>query len=76
MSPAHVVQPHDAGRVSPRAISRRLQWHNAGQNVSTVEDRPWTVLVSIEFDNAQDAIHFERYLKSGSGRALAKRHFP
>ena len=57
-------------------VSRRLQWHNAGQNASTAEGRPWSVLVSIEFANAQDAIHFERYLKSGSGRAFAKRHFP
>jgi hypothetical protein len=31
--------------------------------------------VSIEFADECLAIRFERYLKSGSGRAFAKRHF-
>jgi putative endonuclease len=56
-------------------ISSRLQWHNAGQNDHTARDRPWHVLVLIEFKNAEPAFAFERYLKSGSGRAFAKRHF-
>jgi len=41
----------------------------------TVNHRPWRVVVSIEFPNEQEAARFERYLKSGSGRAFAKRHF-
>jgi hypothetical protein len=32
-------------------------------------------MVSIEFPEEQTALRFERYLKSGSGRAFAKRHF-
>jgi hypothetical protein len=32
-------------------------------------------VVSLEFANEQSALQFERYLKSGSGRAFAKRHF-
>lgn len=31
--------------------------------------------VSIEFPTEREALRFERYLKSGSGRAFAKRHF-
>ena len=31
--------------------------------------------VSIEFQNERLAIRFEKYLKSGSGHAFAKRHF-
>jgi hypothetical protein len=31
--------------------------------------------VSIEFLTEKEALRFERYLKSGSGRAFAKRHF-
>jgi hypothetical protein len=31
--------------------------------------------VFIAFPDEQRAIQFERYLKSGSGRAFAKRHF-
>jgi putative endonuclease len=56
-------------------VTKRLQWHNAGQNVHTVRDRPWSIVVSLEFPTAQAASRFERYLKSGSGRAFAKRHF-
>jgi hypothetical protein len=33
------------------------------------------LVVSIEFATEQQALRFERYLKSGSGRAFAKRHF-
>jgi hypothetical protein len=32
-------------------------------------------MVSVEFPSEQQAGRFERYLKSGSGRAFAKRHF-
>ena len=37
--------------------------------------RPWHLHVTIELPDEQRAIDFERYLKSGSGRAFAKRHF-
>ena len=57
-------------------IVQRLRLHNAGLNTDTARDRPWSVVVSIEFNTEQSALEFERYLKSGSGRAFAKRHFP
>ena len=57
-------------------VPTRLQWHNAGQNVHTARDRPWSVIVTLEFATEEAARQFERYLKSGSGRAFAKRHFP
>ena len=53
----------------------RLAWHNAGPCGYTVAYRPWSISVSIEFPTEKDALRFERYLKSGSGRAFAKRHF-
>jgi putative endonuclease len=58
-----------------RDVAKRLQWHNAGQNVHTARSRPWRVVVSLEFATADSALRFERYLKSGSGRAFQKRHF-
>lgn len=57
-------------------VAARLQWHNAGQNDHTAPDRPWHVLVALEFRTSEAAGQFERYLKTGSGRAFAKRHFP
>ncbi len=57
-------------------VEMRLRWHNAGQNVHTMRNRPWRLVVSINFPTEPAARAFERYLKSGSGRAFAKRHFP
>jgi predicted GIY-YIG superfamily endonuclease len=57
-------------------LATRLRWHNSGQNVHTVRERPRRVIVSLEFESEPAARKFERYLKSGSGRAFAKRHFP
>jgi len=56
-------------------VDERLAWHNDGPVGCTVNHRPWRVVVSIEFPSEQAAARFERYLKSGSGRAFAKRHF-
>ena len=53
----------------------RLRWHNHGPSGHTVRHRPWSLLVSMEFRDERTAIRFEKYLKSGSGRAFAKRHF-
>jgi len=57
-------------------VPTRLSWHNAGQNSSTAANRPWRLLVSLQFPEEQSAVRFEKYLKSGSGRAFAQRHFP
>ena len=56
-------------------VVARLDWHNRGPSGYTVSGRPWRVVVSIEFPNERTAARFEEYLKSGSGRAFAKRHF-
>ena len=53
----------------------RLQWHNEGLSTHTAGNRPWQLLVFVHFDDALTAARFERYLKSGSGRAFATRHF-
>ena len=56
-------------------VAARLADHNRGLCQSTAQDRPWQRHVVIEFDDEDRAVSFERYLKSGSGRAFAKRHF-
>lgn len=70
----HNPRRHYVGLTSD--VRERLEWHNAGQNEHTTRDRPWRVIATIEFDTAEAAGQFERYLKTGSGRAFAKRHFP
>jgi predicted GIY-YIG superfamily endonuclease len=56
-------------------VAGRLAAHNAGRVPHTASRRPWRLHVAIEFADTAAAIRFERYLKSGSGRAFAKRHF-
>lgn len=53
----------------------RLNDHNAGRCPHTARYRPWQLHVVIELPDEQRAIKFERYLKSGSGREFARRHF-
>ena len=56
-------------------LDRRLAVHNSGGSVYTAKHRPWRMVACVEFANPVSARAFERYLKSGSGRAFAKRHF-
>jgi len=56
-------------------VDARLRTHNSGGSAYTTNLRPWELVATIAFDNEASAIAFERYLKHGSGRAFAKRHF-
>ncbi len=56
-------------------LSSRLRQHNAGEVFHTAKYKPWKLKNYIAFDDHQKAYSFEKYLKSGSGRAFAKRHF-
>lgn len=56
-------------------LGARLRWHNHGPGGHTKSHRPWSVVVSLEFPTEKQAVRFEKYLKSGSGRAFAARHF-
>jgi len=56
-------------------VATRLSVHNSGGSSYTAELRPWELVTMIEFATESSAVAFEKYLKSGSGRAFAKRHF-
>ena len=56
-------------------VDARLAAHNAGRCAHTARYRPWGLVAAIMLADEPSAIRFERYLKSGSGRAFAKRHF-
>jgi putative endonuclease len=51
-----------------------LEWHTMVHPV-ILSHRPWSLVVAIGFPSEQHAVRFEKYLKSGSGRAFAKRNF-
>ena len=56
-------------------LRARLTKHNAGEVTHTSKYRPWKLRTYIAFSDEKRAFAFERYLKSGSGRAFAKRRF-
>jgi putative endonuclease len=56
------------------APNGRALEHNAGLSTHTRQGGPWQIVVSIQFRDPNKAFLFERYLKTGSGRAFAKRH--
>lgn len=56
-------------------LQARLAKHNAGEVPHTSKYGPWRIRTYFGFDDEARAIAFERYLKSGSGRAFAKKHF-
>jgi len=50
----------------------RLAKHNSGAVTHTAKFRPWQIKTYIAFSDEARATAFEKYLKSGSGRAFAK----
>jgi len=54
-------------------LRQRMAEHNAGKNVSTAPYRPWRLTTYLAFSTKRQALEFERYLKSGSGHAFARK---
>lgn len=55
-------------------LTQRLEKHNAGRVRHSSKYRPWKLQTYIAFSDNTRAQEFEKYLKSGSGRAFAKKH--
>jgi putative endonuclease len=54
-------------------LKDRLRRHNAGEVPHTSKFKPWRIKTAIAFADRQRAAEFERYLKTASGRAFAKK---
>lgn len=54
-------------------LKRRLQEHNQGRSAHTKKFSPWRVIWYCAFPDKHQALEFENYLKSHSGRAFAKK---
>ncbi len=54
-------------------IDARLIKHNAGEVPYTSKYKPWRLKTYIAFTDEKKAFEFEKYLKSGSGRAFSKK---
>jgi len=56
-------------------LSARLRDHNRGHCSHTAKHKPWMIETAVAFTSEAKARAFEKYLKSGSGREFARRHF-
>ena len=54
-------------------VQSRLSAHNAGQSPHTAKFKPWRLVTYVGFSDENKAVAFEKYLKSHSGRAFAKK---
>ncbi len=54
-------------------LEARLSRHNLGEVVHTAKYGPWHIKSYVAFTDEMRALAFEKYLKSGSGRAFAKK---
>lgn len=54
-------------------LKTRLAEHNAGKATHTSKFTPWRVVTYVAFSDRAKALTFERYLKSGSGHAFARK---
>jgi len=57
-----------------RDLKKRVQDHNDGRSKHTAKFAPWKLAAYFAFADEKTAVAFEKYLKSGSGKAFLKRH--
>lgn len=55
------------------SLEDRIRRHNKGENVYTKPRRPVILITYLAFSDKYKAINFEKYLKSGSGKAFAQK---
>jgi len=67
------TKPGTLYRGHTQDLTARLADHNAGRCDATRALRPWKIKFYAAFETLELARDFERYLKSGSGHAFAKK---
>ena len=55
-------------------LKDRIKRHSAGNIPATKDRLPVKLITYFAFSDKYKAFNFEKYLKSGSGRAFLKRH--
>jgi len=58
---------------STEDLRARLNKHNAGEVPHTAKFRPWKIKTAVAYSDREQGTKFERYLKTASGRAFAKK---
>jgi putative endonuclease len=76
MKYVYILESHDSEHFyvgTTDDVPARLAKHNAGEVPHTSKYRPWRLKTYVAFSDEKQAFAFEKYLKSGSGRAFAKK---
>jgi putative endonuclease len=56
-------------------LEEQLTTHNSGGSIYTKPYKPWIVIAYFAFQEEKTTQELEKYLKTGAGRAFAKKHF-
>lgn len=70
-----LVEPQEIYIGYTKDVFARIKMHNAGKSPHTSKFKPWDLVVYLCFAKQGAALAFERYLKSGTGRALIAKRF-
>ena len=54
-------------------LRKRLVAHNEKASIYTAKFGPWKLVTYVAFSDVEKAREFERYLKTGSGKAFSRR---
>lgn len=68
-----INRPEKVYRGYSKNLSVRLQEHNFGSCRYTAKYRPWKIIFYAVFTEKIKALKFEKYLKSSSGIAFARK---
>ncbi len=55
-------------------LDERLEEHNSGSQIYSHRYAPWELVTYIAFSTRTEAINFEKYLKTPSGKAFISKH--
>ena len=69
-----IAQPNQQYVGLTRDLRKRVDDHNCSRSEHTAKFVPWKLAAYFAFSDDKTASAFERYLKSGSGKAFLKRH--
>lgn len=68
-----LIEPEQRYFGITKDLKRRLADRNAGKSPHTAKFKPWRLETYMGFSDRDRAAAFERYLKTGSGKAFSKK---
>lgn len=70
-----IIKPKEIYKGFTTDLKLRLKQHNNGHSFHTAKSKPWKLIFYCAFEDKQQALNFEKYLKTGSGIAFMRKRF-